>query len=583
MTWREYQKRLPVEGEVRRWFGLWPDANIAIVTGGLSGVVVVDCDNDDVIAYAKTVGLSSPFSVQTRRGRHFYFRYPSGSSVRNRAKMHGMTGFDLRGEGGYAILPPSVRSDGSIYRWDAVVLDWEDCPIYPGETNVVRLDGSPWDGEGPLDLASAVARHPDESLSVWQRAQAQAAREGGKIKPGNRNELLRDCASEAILEGMFGENLRIKCKAFTDFFFSDELPAEEFEATIASMEDAERRNHPDRFDEHGVYIYRKVGGSARKFRLFLPSQSRDLKTQIELKGLLVDPIIRPGSFSMVYGYTGHGKSLFVEGLLWAGAQGLPFGPFETRRPFRTLYFDWENGAHTIADRSEMFTRMFGDTDDRFAIWAPSIMNEDLDLRESSHLRMMQDIIGDYKPDVTVFDTIRSAWPGLEENMAPAWAPVNRCAMALRNAGYAVIYLHHSNKPTEEGLGREAGSTAQLMNVETQVRVTQLFDNEEVAKAKAGKYDPRVYRLVAGRLEPDSRVNMIMEISMGKVRDWSYNHVQSSWVALCERFADGTMYVLSSVSKKQWAAKAAMSGMSIEDISAKLSVPKIAIKRWLHAG
>lgn len=586
VRWKEYQTRLPNEGEIRRWFSLWPNANIALVTGSLSGVVVVDCDNDEVVQFAQQNGLASLYTVKTRRGRHYYFRYPAGATVRNRARLHGMAGLDVRGEGGYAILPPSVFVDTETgewreYRWESQI-DWSDAPVYADTSNtVVRIDGTPWDGEGPLDLAAAAAKHPDEAMSVWQRAQAQALREGGKIQPGNRNELVRDCASEAILSGLFGDALRVKCRAFMYQFFDQVLDEDEFEATVKSMEDAERRNHPERFNEEGEYVYKRV--MPKKFRLFQPAQASILKAQIESRGILIDPIIRPGSFTMVYGYTGHGKSLLVQAILWSAAQGMSIGPYEVARPVRTLYLDWENGAQTIVDRSIMFSKMFGDPGDRLSMWAPSIMNEDLNLHEAEHLRMLQDLVELAKPDVVAFDTVRSAWPGLEENLAPAWAPVNRCAMSLRNAGYAVIYLHHANKPTDDGPGREAGSTAQLGNLETQLRVTQLFEDEAIAKAKAGRWDPRTWALARDRLEPDSRVKMIVDVSMGKVRDWTYNHSQSSWFAFCERLTDGTMYVLASLSKKQWAIKQAMKGLGEDDISAKLDVPKHTIKRWLNAG
>ena len=73
------------------------------------------------------------------------------------------------------------------------------------------------------------------------------------------------------------------------------------------------------------------------------------------------------------------------------------------------------------------------------------------------------------PDVVIIDTIRSAYPGLMENSADEWSRVNQLAVKLRNSGLAVIMIHHSNKPSEGGLGREAGSTNQLTVLETQIK------------------------------------------------------------------------------------------------------------------
>ena len=46
IRWLEYQKRLPTEDEVTQWWTQWEDYDIALVTGEVSGVVVVDWSSD---------------------------------------------------------------------------------------------------------------------------------------------------------------------------------------------------------------------------------------------------------------------------------------------------------------------------------------------------------------------------------------------------------------------------------------------------------------------------------------------------------------------------------------------------------
>lgn len=47
LVWQEFQTRLPSDGELEDWFlRRWPDANLGIVTGALSGLVVVDADGE---------------------------------------------------------------------------------------------------------------------------------------------------------------------------------------------------------------------------------------------------------------------------------------------------------------------------------------------------------------------------------------------------------------------------------------------------------------------------------------------------------------------------------------------------------
>ena len=44
VRWQTFEERHPTEPEVRGWFERWPLANVAIVTGAISGIVILDVD-----------------------------------------------------------------------------------------------------------------------------------------------------------------------------------------------------------------------------------------------------------------------------------------------------------------------------------------------------------------------------------------------------------------------------------------------------------------------------------------------------------------------------------------------------------
>ena len=46
-TWKEFQHRAPTTDELTTWFTRWPDANLAVLTGAGSGIVVVDIDRPE--------------------------------------------------------------------------------------------------------------------------------------------------------------------------------------------------------------------------------------------------------------------------------------------------------------------------------------------------------------------------------------------------------------------------------------------------------------------------------------------------------------------------------------------------------
>jgi hypothetical protein len=117
IPWKEYQTCFPTEEKVESWFLKFPKAMIGIVTGEVSGLLVIDCDSE--AAYRKVQELLPDSFLtciaKTPRGYHIYLVYPKGQSIGNAAGI--MPGVDLRGEGGYVIAPPSINETGKAYAW----------------------------------------------------------------------------------------------------------------------------------------------------------------------------------------------------------------------------------------------------------------------------------------------------------------------------------------------------------------------------------------------------------------------------------------------------------------------------------
>jgi hypothetical protein len=102
---------------VVEWWEKWPDANIGAPTGEASGWVVLDVDGPNVEDTVAELGAAVPTRTATTvRGRHLYFRYP-GQPITSTAGINGAA-LDFKGDGGYVILPPSLRRDGKRYQWD---------------------------------------------------------------------------------------------------------------------------------------------------------------------------------------------------------------------------------------------------------------------------------------------------------------------------------------------------------------------------------------------------------------------------------------------------------------------------------
>jgi Bifunctional DNA primase/polymerase, N-terminal/AAA domain/Primase C terminal 2 (PriCT-2) len=109
------------EATIRDWWAKWPDANIGVVTGPPSGLLMVGPDGDKGkadLAALETEHGELPVTVTAASGaggEHRIFWYPSDGKVPSRKNLHG-TAIDVRGEGGYFIAAPSVNGSGP-YRW----------------------------------------------------------------------------------------------------------------------------------------------------------------------------------------------------------------------------------------------------------------------------------------------------------------------------------------------------------------------------------------------------------------------------------------------------------------------------------
>ncbi len=122
IAWREYQTRLPTEAEILAWF-LAATRNIAVITGLISRVVVVDADSSEALRWCTRHLPYTPWQTQTARGWHLWYRYPE-RRVTNRARIEtrdGRLAMDVRGDGGFVIAPGSVHASGAEYQFAG---DW---------------------------------------------------------------------------------------------------------------------------------------------------------------------------------------------------------------------------------------------------------------------------------------------------------------------------------------------------------------------------------------------------------------------------------------------------------------------------
>ena len=108
------------QAQIRRWWKTWPEANIGVRTGKISGIVVVDTDlkNDGPKNWSELQDVHGAVETLTARtgggGEHWIFLAPSDRQLKNTTSVIAR-GIDTRAEGGYIVAPPSLHMSGQRY------------------------------------------------------------------------------------------------------------------------------------------------------------------------------------------------------------------------------------------------------------------------------------------------------------------------------------------------------------------------------------------------------------------------------------------------------------------------------------
>ncbi len=135
--------------QIRSWWRVWPDANVGVVTGVLSGIVVLDIDGAAGDQGIESEGWNRPTpTALTGRGRHLFFGHPMGGPVKNSTALR--IGVDVRGDGGYVVAPPSRHASGRTYAWDDENHLGADLSLAPLPTPLLEELRSDSRARGPL-------------------------------------------------------------------------------------------------------------------------------------------------------------------------------------------------------------------------------------------------------------------------------------------------------------------------------------------------------------------------------------------------------------------------------------------------
>ncbi len=175
IPWAEFQNRRPSEAEIRAWFETlpgsrvhywskdsepkvilfemdpalppagwwaflegrdpkhvktktWPKSpNLGLATGSISGVIAVDADGPQGIQWVKDHMPKTGVYQRTGKGWHAFYRQ-NGTKVPNTVRL--VPEVDVRGDGGYVVIAPSIHPSGRKYELEIMEGGWDNLTNY---------------------------------------------------------------------------------------------------------------------------------------------------------------------------------------------------------------------------------------------------------------------------------------------------------------------------------------------------------------------------------------------------------------------------------------------------------------------
>ena len=283
--------------------------NVGLITGKLSGVIVLDDDDDGETLRKNGWHIPPTPTVRTKRGNQFFFRCPeAGFPTCGLA-----TKVEVRGDGAYVAAPPSVHPSGTVYEW----------MIAPDEAELAD----------PPQWLMEQAR--------LRRRKMTAEDVGEVIANGSRNKILFSLGGTLRRRGLDETSIAAALLGINASKCETPLPEDEVRKiarSAARYEPTDPLSGASENPEDGKgRASEDVGRSLLGNRTLL---AEGMERGIEPPEELEPDVILRGRVHWVYGPAGLGKTWLW---LWLVKRCIERGE-------RVLVFDAENGHRIVSER-----------------------------------------------------------------------------------------------------------------------------------------------------------------------------------------------------------------------------------------
>ncbi len=468
VNWTEWQTRKADETQIRNWWKVFPDAGVGIVTGKLSGLVVMDID-------PKNGGTDEGFPTTDMvantggGGQHHYYKYVEGA--RNRA---GNNGVDVRAEGGYVVAPPSKHHSGGVYEWDI-----DDKPGDITVAKTVELSPSKATHEGANGLANGVDSAPlfnREQPKTWLMDSTTSG-----FTEGSRNDSVTRLAGYYAGLGVI-ENLVLKHCLDANAESVNPLGYDEVARTVRSICNKEARKQADKLkqDIKSGVVETPVDDTDIELTGF---DAYALKHGGKEVQWLIPGFLTDNTIGFIYGPPQSYKSWIELDMAVSIAQGTPFlGIVKPARTGPVIIFQQEDSHITTSERiATIWAGRVGlkkpRLEDGKFIWHAHKEASNIHIYEHRDFRLdapgamdrLDRMLTKYRPVAVFMDPFYSL-VSLENNMEAA-APLMIQLKALRDKhSCAFMMVHHTSKASRGSSNRDGMHGSQFLSASAESRL-----------------------------------------------------------------------------------------------------------------
>lgn len=501
VEWKKYQGEIASNEEIKKWFKdkTTDEVGIGLATGKTSNVIAVDLDTYK--EGAKEMKMNTPITSTTGGGgKHGLFQYREG--VRNKANVKGNF-IDIRGEGGYIVLPPSIHPNGKSYKWDFKEDEFGD--------RVKRLPAPP----AELFDKEWTERKDPLKLSEYTH-----------VGEGGRNDNLYRVACSLVSKHGTDEAWKLT----NDINKTYDPPLDDpevkilFKSAVDFISKSKDKVDNDLIDD---------------FLVGTPILWKDIEAKPMDEKWIWENYIAKGNITLLTAIMKGGKSTLLRCLFDAMAEEAEFAGQPTKN-IKTLVISEESEDKWADSKEEANEKTAGN----ILVWIRPTRGKPNQKKWEEVIKSISDLCVKEKVEFVVIDTLSSFWPIDNENdsaqAARALIPLYR----FTESGIGVLLVHHDRKDGGNFGNSSRGSSALTAFVDNIVQFLRNPDglpsqrilrswgrfsnisNVVVEYTNEGKYITKGEPWVVSK---SARLEKILQIMNTADRPLSTDEIHSIWI------------------------------------------------------